>query len=243
MAIKRGTVKITLIDNVGKFHDSILQNTLYIPTYSQNIFSVEAATRQGVCINIYPNCAGRVTKNCTKFNILKRDTLYYLNNVITYVNRVCDLEQWHYIMGHCNKNDLLRLEKVVDGMEIKNKCDFVCGPCIMGKLTNSRNKTPAIRAQSPLEFVSSDICGPISPVSIKGFNYVISFIDNYSGYMFLYFIKHKSDAVHCLERFLADVSPFGKVGNILDLVPGVMVKNSEVMVVGNIWVMNLSSCY
>ena len=42
--------------------------------------------------------------------------------------------------------------------------------------------------------------------------------------MFLYFIKHKSDTVHCLERFLADVSPFGKVGNILDLVPGVMVK-------------------
>ena len=42
-------------------------------------------------------------------------------------------------------------------MEIKNKCDFVCEPCIMGKLTNSRNKTPAIRAQSPLEFVSSDM--------------------------------------------------------------------------------------
>ena len=42
VAITGGTVKITLMDNVGKFHDSILQNTLYIPTYPQNIFSVEA---------------------------------------------------------------------------------------------------------------------------------------------------------------------------------------------------------
>ena len=223
IALKRGSVKITLTDTLGETYDSILENCLYIPSYPENIFSIKAATSKGSSVNFYPNYAELVTANGTVFEIQCKGKLYYLQDV-TFVKRSCDLEKWHKILGHCNKNDILKLENIVDGMKINSKQDFLCEPCILGKQTESISKKPAIRAKYPLEFVSSDLCGPIDPVSPDGFKYAISFIDNYSGYIFVYFIKQKSDATNCLLKFLADISPLGKVNCLLDISSDLTVK-------------------
>ena len=216
VALKRGSVKINLTDTAGKTYDSILNNCLYIPSYPENIFSIKAATLKGSSINFHPNYAELVTKNGTCFEIKNKGKLYYLNDV-TFVKRVCDLEKWHEILGHCNKKDILKLESVVEGMKIHGKTNSHCEPCILGKQTKFTSKKTAARANHPLEFVSSDVCGPISPVSSDGFKYVVSFIDNYSGYTFLYFMKEKSDATRCLKKFLADISPLGKICCLLDI--------------------------
>lgn len=50
--------------------------------------------------------------------------------------------------------------------------------------------------------------------SLDGYKYVQSFTDDYSGAMSVYFLKKKSDAVTATEKFLADASPYGKVGCI-----------------------------
>ena len=47
--------------------------------------------------------------------------------------------------------------------------------------------------------------------SIEGYRYAMSFTDDYSGAMTVYFLKSKSDAVKATERFLADSAPYGKV--------------------------------
>ena len=65
--------------------------------------------------------------------------------------------------------------------------------------------------------VCSDVCGPITPVSADGFRWVISFIDNFSGFIFVYFLKSKSDATQALRRFIADISPFGRIKTLLNL--------------------------
>ena len=44
-----------------------------------------------------------------------------------------------------------------------------------------------------------------------GTNMHMSFTDDYSNAVFVYFLKKKSDAVQATEKFLADVSPYGKV--------------------------------
>ncbi|ESN99298.1 hypothetical protein HELRODRAFT_162817 [Helobdella robusta] len=43
-------------------------------------------------------------------------------------------------MGHCNTNDVLKLENVVEGMEITDKSSFRCDICSMGKMSQSRNR-------------------------------------------------------------------------------------------------------
>jgi len=36
------------------------------------------------------------------------------------------------------------------------------------------------------------------------------FTDDFSGVIFVYFLRSKSDAVEATEKFLADSAPFGK---------------------------------
>ena len=52
---------------------------------------------------------------------------------------------------------------------------------------------------------------PITPESGQGFKYVLGITGDYSGTIFTYFLKNKSDTLNATERFLADSSPYGNV--------------------------------
>ena len=60
----------------------------------------------------------------------------------------------------------------------------------------------------------TDLSGAIDPIARDGFRYGMTFIDDYSGAIFIYFLKQKSNAVNALHKFLADAAPFGKVRRI-----------------------------
>ena len=49
------------------------------------------------------------------------------------------------------------------------------------------------RASSPLELIHSDLMGPFPHLSINKARYVLTFIDNFSRYTWVYFIRQKSD--------------------------------------------------
>ena len=78
-------------------------------------------------------------------------------------------------------------------------------------MTEFRSRLPDEKAKLPLELVHCDLAGPVDPVSIDGYRYALSFTDNYSGLIMTYFLKQKSDTVEATKKFLAHVSPFGKV--------------------------------
>ena len=67
------------------------------------------------------------------------------------------------------------------------------------------------RQRSLIELVHTDLAGPMRTPSIEGHRYAQSFTDDYSGTMFVYFLKSKSDTVQATERFLADIAPYGEV--------------------------------
>ena len=46
------------------------------------------------------------------------------------------------------------------------------------------------------------------------FKYAISFTDHFSGFIFVYFLKAKSDAILATKQFLADCAPFGEVKHL-----------------------------
>lgn len=51
--------------------------------------------------------------------------------------------------------------------------------------------------------------GPIDPEAKDGFKYGLEFTDDYSGSMFVYILKAKSDTVKAtLLKFIADTAPY-----------------------------------
>lgn len=103
------------------------------------------------------------------------------------------------------------MEKVVQDMKISDDSKFDCETCVMAKQPNTRIRNPDVRATEPFELVQTDLSGPIDPIAKDGFKYAIVFTDDYSGCIFTYFIREKSDATRATEKFLADISLYGKV--------------------------------
>ena len=66
-----------------------------------------------------------------------------------------------------------------------------CTGCLFQKqveIKASRN-----RSSRPLQLVHSDVCGPMNMNSIGGSKYVLSFTDDYTKYVTVYFLKNKSE--------------------------------------------------
>ena len=80
VALKKGTVEISLCDSFDNISVATLEDTLYVPSYPQNIFSVQAATAKGACVNFFSDSAQLVTKCGTKFNIERCGKLYYIQD-------------------------------------------------------------------------------------------------------------------------------------------------------------------
>ena len=78
VALKRD-VNITIVDSTGTPFKATLQNALFIPSYPQDIFSVQAATERGASVTLQPHSAELTYKDGTKLVIEKQGRLYYLN--------------------------------------------------------------------------------------------------------------------------------------------------------------------
>jgi hypothetical protein len=68
----------------------------------------------------------------------------------------------------------------------------ICEGCILGKHPQEKfEKRKACMASSPLELVHSDIMGPFPHSSISKARYDLTFIDDYSRFTWVYFLKKK----------------------------------------------------
>jgi transposase InsO family protein len=213
----RGDVKVTFTDSTGKDRDVVLSNVLYMPSCPMNIISVNAVVKKGCRLMLNKDKPSLIMNDGTQFSLMLFDRLYYLpfsdpmNVDVANTSRNLDLYDWHVIFGHCNQKDVLRNASNVDGMEINSKSMPDCEICIVNKKPNERNRDAVPKSNNVFDLVYSDLSGPITPVGKQGFKYVMNFVDDHSGAIFLYPLKRKSDAVKCLKLFLADSKKYGAV--------------------------------
>ena len=53
--------------------------------------------------------------------------------------------------------------------------------------------------------VHTDLCGPISTSARGGYEYFVTFIDDYSRYGYIYLMHHKSETFEKFKEFKAEV--------------------------------------
>ena len=74
----------------------------------------------------------------------------------------------------------------------------VCESCLEGKMTKRPFVAKDNRSKEVLEFVHFDLCGSMNIQARGGFEYLITFIDDYSRYGYIYLMRRKSK---CFEKF------------------------------------------
>ncbi|RVW61183.1 Retrovirus-related Pol polyprotein from transposon TNT 1-94 [Vitis vinifera] len=143
---------------------------------------------------------------------LQNDTAHNSLHVQTGIKRCVVKEDsstlWHRRLGHISIDRIKRL--VNDG--VLSTLDFIdfetCVDCIKGKQTN-KSKKGATRSSTILEIIHTDICS--LDMDSHGHKYFISFIDDFSRYMYLYILDNKHEALDAFKVFKAEVEKqYGK---------------------------------
>ena len=122
------------------------------------------------------------------------------------------LTLWHLRFGHLNLKDVQTLcsEKLVDGIEIDSKhVEEVCEGCAVGKAVRSPfPKIGSKKSTDLLNLVHTDVCGPLNIASVGGSVYFVTFIDDFSNYVWVYMLKKKSEVLEKFIEFVAMAENF-----------------------------------
>lgn len=136
-------------------------------------------------------------------------------------NKRCDsrenqdeIIEWHKKLGHMNERDMkfaMKNDSLI-GLSFDTNCSLGdCEICIQSKLckkpANSEEKKTC-RTTKRLEIIHSDVCGPISTSSLEGKKYMVTFIDDYSRYCKVYFMKRKNEVLDKFKEFKLEVENF-----------------------------------
>ena len=70
-------------------------------------------------------------------------------------------------------------------------------------MTKRPFSTKGVRATVPLQLVHTDVCGPINVQSRGGYEYFITFTDDYSRYDYVYLMRHKSETLEKFKEYRA----------------------------------------
>ena len=126
---------------------------------------------------------------------------------------------WHEIFGHINYkylSDLSDKDMVIGLPKIKFS-KGICQGCILGKHPEHKyEKASHERTYTPLELIHSGIAGPFPHMSMSQAKYTLTFIDYFSRYCWVHFLKHKSEIFYVFKVFRALVEDqYGRKLNIL----------------------------
>ena len=107
---------------------------------------------------------------------------------------------WHLIPGHIILERICRM--VIGGLisPLDVTALLVCEPFLEVKMTMR-----PFKAKEVLDLVHTDICGPMSTSARGGYEYFITFINDYSRYGYIYLMHHKSEAFEKFKEFKAEV--------------------------------------
>ncbi|GKC14417.1 retrotransposon protein, putative, ty1-copia subclass, partial [Tanacetum coccineum] len=180
-----------------------LKNVLYVPHINQHLLSAQRLVFDNhVFIELYPNVffvKDIATKKTLLLGRSKRGLYpipishsrrFLQHTGLSSVN--VSSSQWHQHFGHPTSTVV---KTILDSNKLG--CSFhnesvACDACQRAKSHQLPYNNSVRVTTFPLELVHTDVWGP-TQVSIRGFKYYVSFLDDYSRYTWIYLIKHKSD--------------------------------------------------
>ena len=78
-----------------------------------------------------------------------------------------------------------------------------CKCCARGN--NIKNPFPnsETKMKGTQELINSDVCGPMPSTYLSGYEYYVTFIDDYSRNKWIYFLETKSEVFEKIKEFKA----------------------------------------
>ena len=92
---------------------------------------------------------------------------------------------------------------MVEGMTYCTMDFYLCEHCIYGKHNRARFASGATREKGIMDLIHSDVFGFVLVPSLGRFVYYVSFIDDFSRNIWIYFLQNKSEVFAKFKEFKA----------------------------------------
>lgn len=211
----KGAGKITMLvsDECGEWKLQF-NEVIYVPDLDSNLISIIQLDNKGFEIKIKNGILMVMEKEDTLFKAKNNYGDAYILNCNEYVVNNMNKKKeenskehgkfgsakarrtvlWHDRLGH-----MTSLPPVCG----KEKCPPECEVCPQGKMNRKKFTLSTSRGSDCLDLVHSDVMGKISPPTIAGCKYVVTFLDDFSRYSQIYLMKEKSEVFGHFKNFVA----------------------------------------
>eukprot|EP00794_Sanderia_malayensis_P016599 gene16599-biopygen14022 len=211
-AYGKGNIRIPIYDGTKKWN-FMLCGVFFVPELKRKLLSLSSMIDKGneICFD---------GKSCTATNNglsvaigHKQGNLFKLNNrksdsacAVSSQDSNGKMNLWHSRYAHLGINNLklLKEKSMVDGLVFNSKESIdSCEICAKGKQRcepfpkKSQSQTTQL-----LELVHSDV-GIVNIDSVGGSRYYVTFIDDFSRYTVVHFLKKKSEVLDKFKKFVA----------------------------------------
>lgn len=192
-----GSGKVRLWANKTRLNLEI-NDVVYAPKLAKNLFSIRAASKRGCTVQFYNDGATIYKDNAAIIHAELKDGLYILNNSLqrgrqeqSFVSKIEDTTSSKY-------------DQHVKMCHFRKPKGVQCTACDEAKVNRTIAKVhDEAKSTQTLQLVHSDVMDLPVP-SLGGKRYLLSFIDDYSRYTQVRFLRNKSEANAALRQLITD---------------------------------------
>lgn len=186
-----GTVNIKFEDG----NNISLKHVRHVPQIKRNLISMAMLDRDGFNVKIKNGVLRVLRGSLVVMQGRIKNGIYILQWTIEkdQTNITTDNEdltmKWHRRLGHVSYGGL----KVLDQNGVLGKVEIspirLCEQCVLGKITKAKFGKGKHITKSVIEYLHSDLWGPSRTLSRGGARYFLTFIDDFSRYVWIYILK------------------------------------------------------
>lgn len=187
-------------------------NVLHVPGLSANLLSVHHIAKRGNSVLFDSNgCTIRNAKAEIVAQCKSTNGVYKIgtpDEMCMQSKCTTSAYMWHRRLGHINLQRMkLMRDGAVDGLNFNDEANEIenCEACAYGKQARLPFKKSDRQSKRVLELIHSDVIGPMETQSIGKCKYILTFVDDFSRKVFLYFLKAKSEVFDTFKIFKAFV--------------------------------------
>ncbi|GJV45434.1 retrovirus-related pol polyprotein from transposon TNT 1-94 [Tanacetum coccineum] len=178
-----------------------VNGVLYVPDFKCNLLSVSRLSRDlQCCISFFPDFC--VMQGLQRKNLIGAGRceggLYRMKMVQGRRAMATTVETWHKRLGHASKGKLGKIDFIKTcTIDFNN----FCHSCAKAKHIRTPFPSSCIKTNAPFQLIHCDIWGGYRVPSYTGANYFLTIVDDFSRAVWVFLIKHKSEASKRLIDF------------------------------------------
>jgi GAG-pre-integrase domain len=193
-------------------HQIELHNILHVPSFTKKLLSLSQLLLDNSLIIEFSSNTCFIKDRLTSTPLLQakfHNGIYSIRLPLSFPPQAflgarVSADVWHARLGHPSTSTTLKVLNS-HNLPCSSKKLSLCQNCCMAKSHKLPFNSNDILSCAPLELVHSDLWGPSPVMPHNGFRYYIIFIDDFTRFSWIYFLKIKDEVINVFTLFKAQV--------------------------------------